>query len=269
MKMKFALFRLVDGEAVKALVAREFRLALLNRYLHVFFGLALLGGVAAAVFSEDANATGFFHLQIGLYFVSLFALLAGIGSAQAEREEWQLLFTQPLPRSAFVLGKYLALLCLFAAVLILLFGPSFFSGTEFRIVGVLYLETILLAGTFLACGLAAGYLAHDRAQGLILGVSGWLVLLFGIDLLALFAARWSGIQSFPDLWVALLMLNPLDSFRIDALFSLEQIPAEAASKTPLANWWTGHAGAWFAGIAVIWATLMTTVAGWRMSNWEE
>ena len=138
-----------------------------------------------------------------------------------------------------------------------------------RVVGILYLETLLLAAAFLACGLAAGYFAHDRAQALILGVSGWLLLLFGIDLLALFAARWSGVQNFPDLWVALLMLNPLDAFRIHALFALQQIPAEAANKTALANWWTAHAGGWFALIAVAWVALMTTLAGLRMNRWEE
>jgi len=35
----------------------------------------------------------------------------------------------------------------------------------------------LLAATFLALGLAAGYFAHDRAQALIIGVSAWLLLL--------------------------------------------------------------------------------------------
>src|SRR6476469_10759483 len=117
MKKRFALFKVANGGAVRALFAREFRRSLLNRYLHVFSALALLGGIAAAVFSEDPNATGFFHLQIALYFVSLFALLAGIGSAQAEREEWQLLFTQPLPRSACVVGKFCALLLMFGGVL--------------------------------------------------------------------------------------------------------------------------------------------------------
>ena len=134
---------------------------------------------------------------------------------------------------------------------------------------MLYLQTLLLTATFLACGLAAGYFAHDRAQALIVGVSGWLLLLFGVDLVALFAARWSGIQKVPDLWVALLMLNPLDSFRIDALFALQQIPAEAANKTPLAGWWTAHAGVWFAGIAVVWSALMMTLASLRLNRWEE
>jgi ABC-2 type transport system permease protein/Cu-processing system permease protein len=267
--MKRALSQLFDRNTARALFTREFRLALINRYFHVFSALALIGGVAAALFSEDANATGFFHLQVALYFVSLFALLAGVGSAQGEREEWQLLFTQPLPRAAYVVGKFFALALIFSGVLLLLFLPPLFVGADLRMMALLYLQTLLLAATFLACGLAAGYFAHDRAQALIAGVSAWLLLLFGVDLLALFAAQWSGIQRWPDLWVALLMLNPLDAFRIDALFALQQIPAEAASKTPLASWWTAHAGAWFATIAVAWAALMTTLAGFRINRWEE
>jgi ABC-type transport system involved in multi-copper enzyme maturation permease subunit len=267
--MKRAWSELLEHRPARALFAREFRLALINRHFHVLSALALAGGIAAALFSEDANATGFFHLQIALYFVSLFALLAGVGSAQSERDEWQLLFSQPLPRPFYVIGKFFALVSIFAGVLLLLFLPPLFSGARAAALAQLYLQTLLLAGAFLACGLAAGYFAHDRAQALILGVSGWLLLLFGIDLLALFAARWSGIQQVPDLWVALLMLNPLDSFRIEALFALEQIPAEAANKTALAGWWTAHAGIWFAAIAVFWSAAMLSAASFRMNRWEE
>lgn len=267
--MKRVLSVLFDRNTARALFTREFRLALINRYFHVFSALAPLGGIAAALFSEDESAIGFFHLQIALYFVSLFALLAGVGSAQAEREEWQLLFTQPLPRPSCVIGKFVALTLIFGGVLLLLFLPPLFVGADLRMMAQLYLQTLLLAATFLALGLAAGYFAHDRAQALIIGVSAWLLLLFGVDLLALFAARWSGIQKLPDLWVALLMLNPLDSFRIDALFALQQIPTEAANKTPLAGWWTAHAGVWFAGIAVVWSAMMMTLASHRMKRWEE
>jgi ABC-type transport system involved in multi-copper enzyme maturation permease subunit len=269
MKMKAELPQLFDRGIARALFTREFRLALINRYFHVFSALALIGGIAAALFSEDANATGFFHLQVALYFVSLFALLAGVGSAQAEREEWQLLFTQPLPRPNYVIGKFLALASIFSGVLLLLFLPALFAGADVRMIALLYLQTLLLSATFLACGLAAGYFAHDRAQALIGGVSAWLLLLFGVDLVALFAARWSGIQKLPDLWIVMLMLNPLDSFRIEALFALQQIPAEAANKTPLAGWWTAHAGTWFAVIAVAWSTAMVTLASLRMNRWEE
>lgn len=253
---------------IRALFAREFRAALLNRSFQIFCVLGLAGGIAVVIFSEDATATGVFYLQIALYFVSLFALLAGVGSAQTEREEWQLLFTQPLPRPIFVIGKFVTLLSILAGVLVLFFLPSFFVGVSSTLLW-LYLQTLLLAAAFLAVGLAVGYFAHDRAQGLIAGVSAWLLLLFGIDLIALFAARWGAIQQIPDLWVGLLMLNPLDSFRIDALFALQQIPAEAANKTPLASWWIAQAGAWFSTIAAIWATSFVTLAGLRLNRWEE
>jgi hypothetical protein len=73
----------------------------------------------------------------------------------------------------------------------------------------------------------------------------------------------------PDLWVALLMFNPLDSFRINALFALQQIPAEAANKTVLASWWIAHASVWFIAIAVTWSVTLVTLAGLRLRSWEE
>ena len=130
-------------------------------------------------------------------------------------------------------------------------------------------ETLLLAAAFLALGLAVGFFTHDRAQALIGGITAWLILLFGIDLIALFAARWEFVQKVPDVWSALLMLNPLDAFRIEALFALEQIPTEAASKTPLSSWWIAHAGWWFAFVALAWAVVCIVLTGRRLNRWEE
>ena len=125
----------VNLNSLRALFVREFRAALINRYFQVFCALGLMGGIAAAIFSEDANATAVFYVQIALYFVSLFALLAGVGSAQAEREEWQLLFTQPLPRAACVVGKFCALLSIFGGVLLLMFLPGLLAGSTIRDAG--------------------------------------------------------------------------------------------------------------------------------------
>jgi ABC-type transport system involved in multi-copper enzyme maturation permease subunit len=267
--MNLAISPFIEKSALRALLGREFRAALINRYFQVFCALSLLGGVVASVFGEDEKAAAFFVLQLALYFVSLFALLAGVSSAQGEREEWQMLFTQPVPRPAFVIGKFFALFSIFGAVLLLLFLPAFISGTVARELGPLYGQTLLLAGVFLSLGLAAGFLAHDRAQGLIIGVSSWLFLLLGVDLLALSAARWPVFQGIADMWVGFLMLNPLDAFRIEALFALEQIPAEAANKTLLANWWIEHAAIWFALISIFWSATFIVVAGLRLNRWEE
>lgn len=259
----------IKATSLQALLLREFRAALINRYFQVFAALSLLGGLTAVFFSENAKAIGFFVVEVALFLVSLFALLAGVSSAQAEREEWQLMFSQPVPRGAYVIGKFIANLSIFAAVLALLFLPALFSGAPVRPVTVLYLQTLLLAAAFLALGLAAGFLAHDRVQALVIGASAWLFLLFGVDLAGLFAARLEFIQKIPDLWVSLLMLNPLDAFRIHALFALEQIPAEAANKTPLANWWITHAGLWFSSVAVLWSALLIALAGLRLNKLEE
>ena len=60
-----------------AILAREFRAALINRYFQVFGALSLLGGLAAIVFGEDENAAGFFVLQLALYFSVAFRALGG------------------------------------------------------------------------------------------------------------------------------------------------------------------------------------------------
>lgn len=267
--MKVALSLEFDTQTLHALFRRELRAAVINRYFQVFGALALLAGIATLLFSEDDNAAGFFVVQIALYFVSLFALLAGISSAQGEREEWPLLLSQPVPRAAYVIGKFAALLAIFGAVMLLLFLPSLFGGTPTSMLSRLFCETLMLAATFLALGLTAGFLAHDRAQALIVGVSAWLFLLVGLDLLALFGARWPLLQTAPDIWASALMLNPLDAFRIEALFALQKIPAEAANKTPLASWWIDHARLWFAIAALGWSAVLISFASHRLNRVEE
>jgi ABC-type transport system involved in multi-copper enzyme maturation permease subunit len=130
----------------------------------------------------------------------------------------------------------------------------------------LYFNTLGLAAIFGSIGLCAGIVGHDRVQSLVLGVSTWLFFLFGVDLIALFAARWASFQAVPDLWVALLMANPLDAFRIQALFAMEQIPAEAANKTPLASYWLNHAELWFAIACIGWSAGLLIVTSRRLER---
>ena len=252
-----------------AIIAREFRSALLNRYFQVFATLALLGGMSAATFSEDGDSSAFFILQILLYIGSLFATLMGVSAARAECEEWPLLFSQPLPRFAIALGKMLALAGVLAVALVPLFAPPLFVGAPWMLLARLYLQGVQLTVCFGCVGLTAGFVARDRAQGLIFGAGAWLLLLFGVDLVALLAAHTAAWQRVPDFWVAGLMLNPLDSFRIGALFSMEAIPAEAAGRTPLAHWWIDHAIAWFLLLASVWTALLLALSGRTLNRWEE
>lgn len=254
---------------LRALVARELHAAVLNRYLQLFCLLALGGGIGAALVAATPDAAPMFILQMTLYFVSLFALLIGTSSARAESEEWPLLFAQPIPRSAFLLGKFLALALLFAGLLALLFLPALFVRSADATFLLFYGQTLALATAFVALGLSAGFFARDRVQGLILGVSIWLFLLFGMDLIALLMTRFGFLQRWPDVWSALLMSNPLDALRINALFALERIPAEAAQQTPFTSWWLAHTGIWFFAITLAWMAALLIVTARHLKHWED
>ena len=254
---------------LRAIIARELQAAILNRYLQVFSLLALAGGIGAALLADSPDATPMLILQIALYFVSLFALLIGTSSARAESAEWPLLFAQPLFRAAFLLGKFLALTLMFAGLLALLFFPLLFVRPPDGNLPGLYLRTLTLAAVFIALGLGAGFVARDRVQGLILGVSAWLFFLFGLDLVALLMARSPVLQGAPDIWSAALMLNPLDAFRVDALFTMERIPAEAAGHTGLTRWWLAQSGLWFLLVSILWQSALLAATARRLRRWEE
>ena len=258
-----------DAAPLRAVFQREVRGSLTSRYFHVFCSIALAGGIAAIAFAEESSAAALFLLQITLYFVSLFALLLGVNSARAESEEWPLLFTQPVPRGAFLIGKFLALSVIFAVALTLLFLPALISPARSARLVLLYAHTVELTAVFVAIGLAAGFRARERVQGLILAVAAWLFLLLGFDLVALFGAQLPALQKVPDLWIGSLMLNPLDAFRIQALFAMEQIPAEAADKTPLAGWWLSHAGLWFSFLCPLWIAALLWTTARKLTGWEE
>lgn len=253
---------------LRAVLLREFRAALLNRYVQVFSVLALGGGIASVTVSEMPGAAPFFILQIALYFVSLFALLIGVSAARAEFDEWPILFAQPAPRWTCVIGKFIAFCTVFSGMLALLVLPAFFTEASPLAVLQLFGKTLGLAAVFGSLGLCTGFLTHDRVQGLIISVSAWLFLVLGIDLVALFTAQWEPLQKVPDVWVAMLMLNPLDAFRIQALFALEQIPVEAANKTPLAAWWLANADLWLQMIFAVWTAALLSIAIWKLRRTE-
>jgi len=157
---------------------------------------------------------------------------------------------------------------IFSGVVALLFAPAWITEGAPGALVQLYSQTIGLVAVFCSIGLCAGFLVGDRVQGLVVSVCVWLVLLFGVDLVALLAAQWTPLQKSPDTWVALLMSNPLDAFRIQALFALEQIPPESPNKTPLAYWWLTHAGLWFTIISAMWTASLLLITGRRVARLE-
>lgn len=251
-----------------AVVRRELRAVVLHRLGQAGAALALAGGGATALVAEEPGAATGLLLQLALYLVPLFAVLAGVSSARAEAEEWPMLLAQPLARGRIVFGKFLALGALLAVVLALLFLPALVAGEPPGPLLGLAARSLGLAAVAGSLGLWAGLASRDRVQGLVLAVCAWLGLLLGLDFAAMLAVQWPAWQRWPELWVGALMLNPFEAFRIQALFALEQIPPEAAARTPLALWWTQHAGLWLAGVLLAWTAALLALARRQLERTE-
>lgn len=265
---KFNVPPLREFHAFRAILGREIHAAFMNRYLQTFTILALFGGLASVWMSDNIEAIAHLTLQACLYGIPLFAMLLGVSSARMESEEWPMLFSQPVRRSSIFLGKFLSAWGVFTLLLAVLFVPGLFVGASVGGTLMRWIESTGLGAVFVALGLYVGVSAGDRVRALIAGLVAWLVLFFAFDLAALGLAGWEFMQKFPSFWIALLMLNPLDAFRIQALFNLEQIPAETAAKAPLAAWWLDNANICFFLIAILWTALLLVFTIRRMNRVE-
>lgn len=238
-----------------AFLQRELHAALLNRLILFFSAAALLAGLVplmADTAGDRAQTAAYTLLQATLFLIPLFSLLIGAGSAQSEADEQAFLMSQPCGRGARVLGKFTALWLVIALAALLMVIPAAFARTAPATLIFLWLHAAGAGGVFVALGLAIGFSTRDRVQAHMIALCAWFVFLAGGDLLALALAPTSAAQRWPDAWVALLMLNPLDALRVGALFSLDRVPFDLASAPPLGRWWLENLALWFAAVAAAW-----------------
>lgn len=253
---------IIQPRALLAFFLREGRTSMLSRSVHLLGGLCL----AAGLLPLWSGGGGHTLLQACLWIVPLFALLAGIGSAQSEEEERAFLASQPVGGGHRVAGKFLALALMLAAATALLVLPAAIAGTAG--LPVLWAHAVAIGAIFAALGLAIGFSTGDRVKAHMLGLFLWLLLLVGSDLLALATARGGWAADHPDAWLGLLMANPLDSLRIGMVIRLERVPFEASALSPLGRWWMDHLGVWFAILTTVWTLLALTWAGFRLRRRE-
>lgn len=248
---------------------RELHVAFLNRLVLVFCGVCLLvGGIPVWTDpGRDFSETALYALlQAGLYLIPLFAILIGVGSAQNEQEEHLLLMSQPMSRGTRVWGKFAALGVLVAGAVFLLVLPAAIAGCRLGALGFLWFHIAGVGGVFLALGLAVGFSGTDRVKAHMVGLSVWLILLAGWNVLALVAAQITMVQEWPQAWVSLLMVNPLDALRISAMFSLDKIPFEVGTAPALAQWWLAHLSLWFVILCVGWIGAALAWSRWQIER---
>lgn len=238
---------------VVATFRRELAEHRLNRFLHVHLALSAVISLLP-LFTPDATerSAPAWVLQGVLYCLSLSSLLLGLSAAHGDADEFPLLFTQPMSRSAWLAGKVGALAMLVCPASALLVLPTALTGgVSWPLLSI----ALAAAGVCLAIallGLAVGFWVRDHVRGLLLALGIWFGLLFGTDLLllALSGAPW--VQRNPTLWVLPLMLNPLDALRVTVLFGLEQTAPAEIGAGRLVGWWLANGGLWLAVVLTSW-----------------
>lgn len=247
---------------VSATCAREFLSYRINRFLYLHGALMLTIGALALLAPPEAAATGaaWWVLNGVTYVASLSALLLGLSSAQAEAEEFTMLFSQPLRPELWVCGKCLGLLAVAVPAAALLVLPSLFAaGSSALLLGAGAAAagvTVLWAWI----GLALGLWILDPVRGLIAALATWVALLFGVDLLLILIGGASWVHEHPAPWVAALMLSPVDAYRVTLLFVLERAAFSGADLHPLTRWWLDHPGTWLAICVVAWSGVAASAA---------
>ena len=247
-----------------ATMSREFLSYRINRFLYLHVALMLAIGTLALLAPPEAASPGtaWWVLNGVIYIATLSALLLGLSSAQAEADEFELLFTQPLPVSSWVIGKSAGLFAVVVPAAARLVLPTIgLAGASALLLGAA-LAAAAVSLLFAWAGLAIGLWCRDPVRGLIAALALWCVLLFGIDLclILLGGAEWVHAHRAP--WVAALMLSPLDAYRVTLLFAVEGAAFSGSDLGPLTAWWLEHAIAWLAICLAGWSALALAGAIW-------
>ncbi len=210
-------------------------------------GYILTGGYGVQDFARTASSL----VQLVLLLVPLASLLMGTLALTPERGASELLFSQPVPRSAILLGKLLGLFAALAAAQALGFGAAglvIFSQAGGEGLGVfllLGLGSLILTAVFLglAALLAAGSPERGRARVLALSLVVWFVAVVFFDVAALGVASLlpSGLAS--RVLIVAVLVNPADAVRTGALLAAEGTTAFGAASLAFLRFTRGPVGA--------------------------
>jgi Cu-processing system permease protein len=249
--------------ALLGLCARhELLLAVRSRWLQIFalaFAvLALLVAAAGYILSggyglQDFARTAESLVQLVLLLVPLTALTFGALTLTPERGAAELLFSQPVPRSAILLGRVAGLFLALTGAQALGFGLAglivYWQTGPFGIGAFLSViaAAVMLTAVFLS---VAAWLAQTqggrRARVLAVALVVWFlaVVLYDVAVLGVASLLRSGTAS--RLLIVGVLANPVDAARTGVLMLIEGTAAFGAASLALLRF-TGGVG-WAAGL---------------------
>ena len=243
------------ASAFGAAFRRELDATRLSRFLYAHLSFSLIAGLLPLFTTDEAaDAAPWWALQAVLYCLSLSSMLLGLNSAHGESDEFPLIFAQPAPRWSWLAGKATGLATVLLPAALLLIVPAALSGGLSSSLAAVAAAGSGLMLALASIGLGLGFWVRDHVRGLLAALGLWFILLVGTDLLLLSVAGADWIHQHPIVWLAPLMLNPLDALRVTVLFSIQNVAPAGVESGALANWWIGNGGLWLAALLLVWTT---------------
>lgn len=228
---------MIDIENVFILAQKELRDARRNRwfllYALAFAGLSLALAWVALSGAGNYGLAGFGRtsaslINLILLIVPLMGLTLGAMGLAGEREQGTLLYmlAQPINQAELLLGKFLGLALALIAALGLGFGLTALliaangGGAQIGVYLSLLGLSCLLAVASLSVGLLVSSLTPRGSTAVGIALFLWLILVFFGDLGVMGTALVLRLNV--DQLFALAIINPLQLFKIAAVFSLRQ-----------------------------------------------
>ena len=190
-----------------------------------YFGAAAQGSVGI----QNIEATIASLVSLVIYLLPLIALILGFDAIVGERERGSLdlLLSMPITRLELLLGKYFGLAAALCSATLLGFGVvGILIGillpvdALFHYVGFM-LSALLLGLAFLSFAITISVFAVDRAQASGITIALWFFFVLVFDMLLLGALVLSGGEIGGEFFPYLMLLNPVDIFRILNIFGTE------------------------------------------------
>ncbi len=229
-------------DAVRAIAYKELSDKLRSRWVIVIAaGFALFTIVISYFGAAPSGIAGFRKMEATIasltslvtYFIPILALTLGGGIVADERERGTLdiFLASPITAREFIIGKFSGLFLALALSTLAGFGVSGIVlltriGTEGVGSYMLFiLNSVVLGVIFLSISLLISVIFYERTKVIALSVFLWLFfsVLYDLGLVGLLIVSKGSIGS--DLFSFLLMLNPVDLYRIVNFISIGEFKA--------------------------------------------
>lgn len=235
-------------------------------------GYILSGGHGMQDFSRATVSL----VQLVLLLVPLTSLLMGVMALLPERGAAELLYSQPAPRAAILLGKLLGLFEALVAAQAVGFGLASLviaeragpSGVNhfLMLVGASAALTAIFLG--IAAAIAAGNLGHRRSRALAAALVIWFVAVVLFDVVAIGVASMLPSGTASRVLISSALANPVDAIRTGTLLAIEGTAAFGSASLALLRFTNGPGGAaaLIAFSVAVWLTVPLVLAIRRLSR---